>query len=201
MGYKLSSLLRLPFEEDVEMYVFSIGDKLWKGSLHELVHKNFDNLAREIGPNAIIVEALQNDFHGEVVEKYLGKHYDELKNDMPALLITDSHPDALGPDSLRILIPLGDVHQHYPAVDHFLSDLATFVRGDSDVLLKRLEEGIKPLEAAGEIIRISIPVVPGFVAVNLNHAVKQLRKWWSKKVTVTQTAVAPDTKGASEPQR
>lgn len=181
MGYKLSSLVRLPFEDDVEMYVFSIGDGIWNGGLHEVVHKNFDNLAREIGPHAIIVEALQAEFHGEVVEVYLGKHYDELKNIMPALLITDAHPDALTPESLRILIPLGDVHQHYPVVDHFLSDLAAFTRGDSDILLKRLEEGIKPLEAASEVVRISLPVVPGFVAVNLNHAVKQLRKCWTKK--------------------
>jgi len=181
MGYKLSSLVRLPFEDDVEMYVFSIGDGLWNGGLHEVVHKNFDNLAREIGPSAIIVEALQEEFHGEVVEKYLGKHYHELKNVMPALLITDSHPDSLTSDSLRILIPLGDVHEHYPVLDHFLSDLAAFARGESDVLVKRLEEGVKPVEAAGEIIRVSIPVVPGFVAVNLNHAVKQLRKWWTRK--------------------
>ena len=181
MGCKLSSLVHLPFEDDVEMYVFSIGDGIWNGGLHEVVHKNFDNLAREIGPHAIIVEALQAEFHGEVVKRYLGKHYDELKNIMPALLITDSHPDALTPESLRILIPLGDVHQHYPVVDQFLTDLAVFARGESDILLKRLEEGIKPLEAAGEIVSVSLPVIPGFVAVNLNHAVKQLRKWWNKK--------------------
>lgn len=181
MGYKLSSLVRLPLEDDIEMYVFSIGDGLWNGGLHEVVHKNFDILAREIGPNAIIVEALRAEFHGEVVEKYLGKHYHELKNVMPALLITDSHPDNLTGESLRILIPLGDVHQHYPVVDQFLSDLAAFARGESDGLLKRLEEGVGPLEATAEIVRVSLPVVPGFVAVNLNHAVKQLRKWWTKK--------------------
>lgn len=181
MGYKLTSLVHLPLDEDVEMYVFSIGDGLWQGGLYEVVHNNFDNLAREIGPKAIIVEALQEEFHGEVVEKYLGKHYDELKNIMPALLITDSHPDTLRPESMRILIPLGDVHQHYPVVDQFLSDLAAFTRGESDSLLERLEQGVKPLEAANEIVRVSLPVVPGFVAVNLNHAVKQLRNWWTKK--------------------
>jgi hypothetical protein len=168
------------------MYVFFIGDQQWEGGLHEVVHKNFDNIAREIGPHAVIVEGLREEFQGEVVRQYLGKNSDELRHTLPALLITDSHPGALAEKSLRILIPLGDVHQHYQVTEPFLSDLAAFVRGDSDALLRRLEEGVSPIEAVGEIVRINIPVVPGFVAVNLNNAVKQLRKWWdSRKVRIT----------------
>lgn len=44
-----------------------------------MVHRNFDSIAREIGERAIIVGALEDRFHSEVVETYLGKYYKGLK--------------------------------------------------------------------------------------------------------------------------
>jgi hypothetical protein len=181
VGYKLTSLVHLPLEEDVEMYAFSIGDDLWDGGLGEVVRKNFDNIAREIGPRAIIVGALTEEFHGEVVEKYLGRHHHELKNMMPAILVTDSHPDRLTDRSLRVLIPLRDAHSHYSILDDFLSDLAAFVRGDSDRLLKVLEGAPSPVAVADEIVEVTLPLVPGIVGVNINSAVRQLRQWWHRR--------------------
>lgn len=180
MGYKLSSIVHLPFDDTVEMYVFSIGDRLWEGGLGEVVHKNFDNIARAIGPKAIIVGALEEEFHGEVVEKYLGRHYQDLKNLMPALLLTDAHPESLTPQSLRVLIPLREANEHYKTIDDFLADLAAFARGDSDLLLKRLEAAPKPEDVVDAIVRVNIPIVPGIVAVNLNAAVSHLRAWWNR---------------------
>jgi hypothetical protein len=163
------------------MYVFSIGDGLWEGGLSDIVHRNFDKIAKEIGPRAIIVGALEESFHGQVVEKYLGRNAQELKNVLPALLITDAHPDQLGPDSLRILIPLQKAHERYKVIEHFLSDLAAFVRGDSDTLLKQLEDAPTPVEIADDIVKVNVPILPGVVAVNLNNTVKQLRAWWKRR--------------------
>lgn len=181
MGYKLTSLLNLPFDPRIDMYVFSIGDGLWEGGLSDIVHRNFDRIAKQIGPRAIIVGALEESFHGEVAEKYLGRNAHELKNFLPALLITDTHPDKLGPDSLRILIPLQKAHERYKVIEHFLSDLAAFVRGESDSLLKQLEDVPTPLEIVDDIVKVNLPIVPGVVAVNLNNTVKQLRAWWKRK--------------------
>jgi hypothetical protein len=134
MGYKLSSLVHLPLDDTVDMYIFSIGDKLWEGGLGEVVRKNFDNIARAIGPAAIIVGALEEEFHGEVVEKYLGRNYHELKNMMPAILMTDAHPEKLTAKSLRVLVPLREAHERYKTIDDFLADLAAFARGENDHL-------------------------------------------------------------------
>jgi len=181
MGYKLTSLVNLPLDPQTSMYVFSVGDGLWEGGLSDIVHRNFDRIAKEIGPHAIIVGALEESFHGEVVEKYLGLNAHELKNLLPALLITDAHPDRLTEDSLRLLIPLHKAHERYKVIERFLSDLAAFVRGESDALLKQLEDAPKPSEIADDIVKVSVPLFPPFVAVNLNNTVKQLRAWWKRR--------------------
>lgn len=183
MGYKLTSLLRLPRMGGVELYVFVVGAWIWEGGLDEVVRKNFDNLAREFGPNAIIVDALTEEFHGEVVQKYLGKNCDELQSMLPAILLTDSHPDELTEESMRVLVPLGDVRRHYEIVDDFLADLASFARGESNQLLQYLEQASRSArarEAATDIIRVNIPIVPGVVAINLNHACRHLSAWYAQ---------------------
>lgn len=180
MGYKLSSLVKLPVDDTVSLYVFSIGDDLWNGGLGEIVHKNFDNIAREIGGDAIIVGALSEHFHGEVVETYLGVHYQILQNELPALLITDAHPNSLTEKSMRVLIPLHKAHQVYPRIDYFLSDLAAFARGDSNELLVVLENGLGAKEALDDIVKFNIPLIPGIISVNLNNTFKHLKNWWEK---------------------
>lgn len=184
MGYKLTSLVHLPLDESVQMYIFAIGDSLWAGGLWELVHKNFDNIARDIGPYSIIVGALGAEFHGEVVEKYLGRSHYELKNQLPALLITDSHPDCLTKDSLRVLIPLRAAHEQYALIDDFLADVAAFARRENDNLLKQLDSGSKGIQIADDIVKLNFPVVPGVLGVNLNNAVKHLHAWWNREKVV-----------------
>lgn len=181
MGYKLTSLVHLPVDDTVQIYVFAIGDGVWDGGLDEIVHRNFDNLAKEIGGDAIIVGALTEFFHGEVVQKYFGIHYKDLKNELPAILITDSHPDELTDESMKVLIPLQKAHRVYPVIERFLSDLAAFARGESDDLLTQLESGVGLAEVADDIVKFNLPVVPGVVAVNLNNARKHLREWWIKR--------------------
>ncbi len=183
MGYKLTSLLRLPVQEEVSLYVFVVGASIWEGGLDEVVRRNFDNLAREFGPDAVIVDALTAEFHGEVVRQYLGTDFKELKNLMPAILLTDSHPDDLTSDSMRVLVPLGDIHQQYVVLDTFLAELASFARGESDQLLRSLEQASRLKSAAAEVVRINIPVLPGVVTINLNHAFRHLKSWYKSKRT------------------
>lgn len=180
MGYKLSSLAHLPLRDSVDIYVFSIGDGLWEGGLRKVVHENFDEIAREIGPDAIIVGGIREDFHGEVVETYLGKEYEDLKDRMPAILVTDAHPSKLDQDSLRLVIPLEEAYDNYEVIDQFLDELVAFVRGESDELISSLEESPHPAEVAGEIVEVSIPVIPGVVAVNVNNTAQELREWWNR---------------------
>lgn len=174
----MTSLAHLPFEKHIDMYIFSVGDNIWEGGLPEIVHRNFDKIAKEIGPDAIIVGALQDKFYGEVVHTYLGKNYKELKNLMPALLITDSHPSKLCDESFRMVIPLREVHKHYEIIDSFLNDLTAFIRHESDELLRQLEDSCCLASVAGEVVDVTIPVIPGVVAVNIGGVVHVLRRWW-----------------------
>ncbi|MFH4491835.1 hypothetical protein WMQ43_23005, partial [Vibrio diabolicus] len=179
LGYKLTSLANLPLSEKVDMYVFLIGGDQWQGGIDEIVKTNFDKLATDIGANSVIVGALTEDFHGQVVDKYLGQKCEELIESLPALLLTDTHPDNLSEDSMRLLLPLAKVQDVYPVVNNFLTDLASFARGESDSLLKALEQQVNASDIANDVVKFNLPVIPGFVSVNLNSTVTHLRTWWN----------------------
>ncbi len=72
MGYALSSDANLPVEEDVNLYIFMLGSPGWHGDLYEIVERNFDNIAREIGPNAVIVKGLVANYFPEDVRDRFG---------------------------------------------------------------------------------------------------------------------------------
>lgn len=184
MGYKLTNLVHLPLDGTVQLYIFAIGDPEWQGGLDEIIHKNFDNIASNIGGHAVIVGGLKKEFHDQVAQKYFDRSVYDLQPQLPAILITDSHPDEVTKDSLRILIPLRTAHEQYKIVDDFLSDLAAFARKDNDNLLRRLEAGPKVAEAASDIIDFEVPVIPGFVSMNVPKAVRYLRAWWNKEEVV-----------------
>ncbi|MBN1970159.1 MAG: hypothetical protein JW870_12390 [Candidatus Delongbacteria bacterium] len=178
MGYKLTSLLDLPFEEKVSLYIFSIGDGLWEGGLQDLVNKNFDNIAREIGHDAIIVGGLSFSFHGEVVRNYLGVYHKELKNQLPALLITDAHPNNLNDESLRLLIPLSKIKTNYVTIDRFFSDLALFVKGESNVFLTNIKDKCQNINSINDFVILQ-PNIIGF-GVNINNIIIKLTEWWNR---------------------
>ncbi|MET0068386.1 MAG: hypothetical protein ABW076_18730 [Candidatus Thiodiazotropha sp.] len=195
MGYKLTSLANLPFNEKTNMYIFIVGGGGWEGGLDQIIHENFDKLAADIGGAAVIVGALTEEFHGQVIEKYLGNNGQELLDSLPALLITDCHPDKLNDDSMRLLIPLSGAHENYPVINQFLSDLTSFARGESDVLLKNLEKSIDPKAATNDIVKVNIPVVPGVISINMNGAVKNLREWWNNNAHNKQIHPTQKTRG------
>ena len=58
MGYKLTSLTNLPFDESVDMYIFVIGGGGWEGGLDQIIHENFDKLASDIVGSAVKIGAL-----------------------------------------------------------------------------------------------------------------------------------------------
>ncbi len=93
MGYMLSSLAELPIDNTVGFYIFAVAPHGWKSGLYDVVENNFTNIARAIGQEAVIVKGLNEDLFGdEVCKTYLGEHYSILLDDLPALLITNTHP-------------------------------------------------------------------------------------------------------------
>lgn len=183
MGYKIGSLTRLPLDDRVQIYVFSVGDSIWEGGLADLVSRNFDKLAEAIGENAILVEPLPgaSEMHGAIVETYLGNNHAVLKNVLPAILVTDAHPNELKPDSARYLFPLKEAHSRYGDIDNFLQDLVSFVRGESTYLLEAFEKAPDVVEIADKLINFRVPIIPGWISINGNHVIRKMRTWASSR--------------------
>lgn len=205
MGLLIESLLGIPFEEGrFQVYVFIIGDTVWKGGVLEIVHNNFDELSKAIGRNALLVKGFKGNykssmpnlpkdelmhFGDEVCRQYLGKSYKELSEHLPALLLTDSHPNEMNDDALRLLIPLEKLNRtDYIIVDRFFELLASFTRGESDKFLDVLIASNKSYKKIGEFVdidKLKIPFTP--FAINVDKFLEKATKWFSELQTNSET--------------
>jgi hypothetical protein len=176
LGYALTSVANLPIEDNVNLYIFILGNAGWHGDLYEIVDRNFENIAREIGPNAVIVKGLvANYFPEELRKQYFGEAHELLwRKGAPALLITDSHPDQLLAESLRLFIPLEEVKARFGSFDAFFDELAAFARRENDDFLDRFED-TRPLLSEGlKVIELK-PNFFGF-GVNINALIDLFRR-------------------------
>ena len=176
MGYVLTSVANLPIEEDVNLYIFILGNAGWHGDLYEIVDRNFDNIAREIGPNAVIVKGLvANYFPEELRERIFGEPHDLLwRKGAPALLITNAHPDQLRPDSLRLFVPLEEVKECFGSFDAFFDTLAAFARRENNDFLDRFEDTRDLLAEGLEVLELK-PNFFGF-GVNIKALIELFRR-------------------------
>src|SRR5687768_13152510 len=113
MGYMLTDLAHLPLDEDVTLYIFVL-DNSWGGYDSERLRQNFPKLAAAIGKHAVIVSGLNEErWPGEIAQRYLGKHHQDLAHLLPALLLSDAHPNNLREKSMRLLVPLDDAKDRF----------------------------------------------------------------------------------------
>lgn len=176
MGYALISVAELPLEEDVNMYIFVLADGSWYGDLSEIVNKNFDEMARSIGSKAIIVKGLvANYFPEEVRRRYFGDAQKFFwSGGVPALLITDAHPDTLRPESLRLFVPLVKVKDLFGSFDAFFDSLAAFARRENDEFLEKFEDANSFLDESLKVLHLK-PNVFGF-GLNISAFVELIRR-------------------------
>ena len=69
MGYHLSSVYGISPGDAHEYFVFYIGDD-FQDVVSQWIDKNFTGIAREIGPNAVIVHGISEKFNLELLNKY-----------------------------------------------------------------------------------------------------------------------------------
>jgi hypothetical protein len=168
----LSSLGSLPIEPGIDFYVFVV-DGHWKGGLIQVVNDNFERIAREIGPKAIIAKGFEESlFSDEVCEKYLGKGYQTILHKTPALLITDSHPSKLTSDSTRLFVPLEEVKERFGTFDKFFNLLVQFVRNRNEEFLNQFKK--RETLVGFDIVELK----PNFMGVglNLNALIDRVRR-------------------------
>jgi hypothetical protein len=175
MGYMLNSLANLPVEDDVRFYVFVINGQ-WQEPLYGMIEQNFASIARNIGRNAVIAKGLNPvEWSGEVAKKYLGKDYGDFFSLLPALLITDAHPDRVSEGSLRLVVPLRDVEARFGGWNQFFALLSDFVQLKSDEFMKRFQKKDEAFDTANKILNVK----PGAFGISVN--VNELASWWRRR--------------------
>jgi hypothetical protein len=170
----LSSLGNLPIEDDIELYIFVVNGN-WRGGLYDIIEKNFANIAQRIGPKAVIAKGFDSEiWSSQVAHKYFGEYYSELVNALPALFLTDTHPDKLNNDSLRLIIPLRDVETRFGDWDIFFSSLASFAIDKNPEFLEKFKNANDLITEGNKVIDIK----PNFfgIGININALIKKFRE-------------------------
>jgi hypothetical protein len=173
MGYMLSSLGNLPVQRNISLYIFVVNGR-WRGEFDELIEKNFSTLAKRIGRNSVIAKGFEPEFwSAQVCSKYLGKAVKTMIDVLPALLLTDAHPDFLTEGSLRLLVPLRDAEKRFGGLDVFFSALADFAKTRNPAFLTRFEDKESVGKKAWSVLELK-PNMFGF-GVNLKELVAQVQ--------------------------
>jgi hypothetical protein len=167
MGYMLSSLGNLPVQEDVSLYIFVVNGR-WSGEFNDLIEKNFGALAEHIGPNSVIAKGFDPEvWSNQVCSKYLGKDTKTMLDVLPALLLTDAHPEKLTDSSLRLLVPLRDADKRFGGIETFFAALADFSKSRNPDFLARFEDK-EPLKSKAWSVLELKPNLFGF-GINLKE--------------------------------
>jgi hypothetical protein len=175
MGYMVSSLAELPVDNSVAFYIFAVAPHGWKGGLYDVVEKNFSDIAGAIGQEAVIVKGLNTELFGEeVCTAYLGKHYPSLLDDLPALLITNTHPEKTTQETFKLFVPLRRAEQKFGSVDAFLSRIVRFVRNGDQSFLDLFQKEDDFIREGANMLELK----PNFcgIGININAIIEWLIK-------------------------
>jgi len=171
MGYYLNKLANLPVAEGVLIYVFVINGQ-YKGKYFEAIERNFPDVARDLGDHGVIARGFDEEFSDEVCKRYLGKSIETMWDVLPAILVTDAHPDQITEKTLRLFIPIREAEKRFGDLDVFFRGLAQFCRMRSTTFLDKLEQMDDWFDKADQVVKLA----PGFMgmSVNLNEFMRRV---------------------------
>ena len=159
MGYYLSSIFSISSEDRHKYFVFYIASHGIEDTVSRWINVNFAGIAQHLGPHAVIVRGLTEDFdeqtlrlYGEEIRTfYLGRKWEnnfdvrafdrwianEALNDsgfswsdlVPALIVTDKNPQHKEPGQIFYIIPLGRI-RHEEEVRDILMRIFNSIRID-----------------------------------------------------------------------
>jgi hypothetical protein len=135
-------------------------------------------IAKSIGSNAVVAVGTDpRAFTTQVARQYLGRGNSDASftSALPALLITNTHPEKLTKDSVRLIVPLRDAENRFGGWQQFFDLLSSFVKGESKEFLEKFEKKENLFDAANKIVNLK----PGMFGISLN--VNELYDRWRKK--------------------
>jgi|SRR3954447_12154886 hypothetical protein len=171
MGYMVSTLINLPTDDDKNVYIFVMTGG-WQSDEQRLINENFTRLAERIGPRAVVVRGFREEvFTQEVVEKYLGKNYNDLPLNLPAFLIANHHPTEISGNTIRILIPLAEAKRRFGSDHAFFEALVKFARSGDQEILKGSEHYVPLVIELNRMLELK-PNIAG-VGININGIIER----------------------------
>ncbi|MBB4255453.1 hypothetical protein [Rhizobium sp. BK008] len=180
MGYYLSSLAELPRDDDVKIYIFVLTDGV-RSDLHDALQRNFLAIAKGIGTEAVIATGFDEHLWTEdLMKRYLGDaSIAQFYRYLPGVLITDSHPDEITEQSLKIVVPLEVAQKKFGSVDAFFSALIAFAKGRNQEFLGTITSDQSAMLNIIAHLNDIVDLKPNFagLGINLNAAVN---KWLNR---------------------
>lgn len=173
MGYMLSSVGNLPIEDNISLYIFVVNGT-WRGEPYTTLENNFTNIAQQIGENAVIAKGFEPAAWTDQVAKiYFGNDSNDLFQALPALVLTDAHPEQLNESSLRLIVPLREVEGRFLDWNNFFHSLTEFAVNKNPEFLEKFKDKSQAIDSANRIIDLK----PNFfgIGINLNAAIEKWR--------------------------
>jgi len=141
VGYLATDIARIP--GGFEWFVFLLEDD-WSDALRKEFADNFQNLAKEVGPKALVVRGIEpGSFAAELLATYALDHDVSAERRLPALLIADTPPKDVKENDPRmekvkmVLLPLAEQYVRPGSVTDLLRSVARTVKDPN--ALKSLE--------------------------------------------------------------
>jgi len=141
----------------------------------EILERNFAEIAQKIGSNAVIAKGFEEKlWSAELCSKYLGEKYEDMMPHLPALLITNDHPERLNDDSLRLLIPLERAEDEFGDLEAFFRALTEFTKNSGPDFLERFREQKDWIAEGNKLVELK----PNFfgIGVNLNEFIRRIKQ-------------------------
>lgn len=149
MGFIATDLATIPLSPRYSWYVFLLEDQ-WSDQLRHQLERNFINLARAVGPNALVIRGAEPEgFYSQVLYEYaLQDRMQKGDKVLPALVVTDTPPATLRRDDGAIhearimLFPLARMDARPTDLTAFLQALSEAIQAPESLdALERLDRG------------------------------------------------------------
>jgi len=188
MGYRISTIKNLPVIPEINLYVFVLGNYEWEGGYREIIEKNSNRLAKNLGPEAAIVVGHDGiNLSNELIECLHNRlpDYKLLKNLIrkanrsgTSLLLLGAHPKELNEKDLILYAPLSEIDMKFNELEIFFDELCRFAIDKNESFLRKFEEKNNSINDYLGAIELK----PNFfgIGININFFIEKVLKKYNR---------------------
>ncbi|WP_105172226.1 hypothetical protein [Pseudoalteromonas sp. T1lg24] len=184
MGYRVSSLNKIPKVPGIEFYLYVVGDISWKTGFTKALMDNFDTLAKQLGEKGAVIALHEGmDLTEDLSEcvNALAYKNNDIRDMLSTgkglgLLFTSAHPNDLTAKDIILYSPVEMIDKHFNTLEQFFGELCAYVEnGDTDFINKFTESRSGMVAETVELIDLN----PNFfgIGVNLNPLKSKAVGW------------------------